>query len=107
DDLVSALCAELIETLRLQGCSFERPPFVGDLPRMAPSGAVSGTRHFYTRDGFELPREGVELPVVAGGQTVGRFVLVPTVGAGVDMERRLVAVALAHQLRVVLGRLVP
>ena len=60
-------------------------------------GAVLATHHRYTLDGFELPREGVALPVLARGRPVGRFVLTPTPGAGVSLERRIVAVALADQ----------
>ena len=36
--------------------------------------------------GFELPAEGAELPVLARGQQIGRFVLEPTPGV-VDVPR--------------------
>ncbi|MGH2513233.1 MAG: DUF4118 domain-containing protein, partial [Candidatus Limnocylindrales bacterium] len=104
DDLVSALCAELIESLRREDCSFERPPLARDLPRIESTGAVTATEHFYTADGFELPRDGVALPVSGGGRTIGRFVLVPTPGTGIDVDHRLVAVALADQLGIVLAQ---
>ena len=35
--------------------------------------------------------------MLARGRPVGRFVLVPTPGTGVSLERRIVAVALADQ----------
>lgn len=99
EDLVAAVRAELADTLRLQVCIFERPPFVAPLPQMGAGGKINGgPHHRYTHEGFELPREGVELLVVASGQTFGRFILVPTPGAGVSVERRLVAVTLADQL---------
>ena len=53
------------------------------------------------RGGFELPADGVELPVLARGQHIGRFVLVPTPGQAVSLEERLVAVAIADQVAAV------
>jgi hypothetical protein len=104
DDLISALCAELINSLRLQDCAYEPAPFSYDLPAMEASGVVAGSLHRFTREGFELPHERLVLRVITGGRTVGRFVLTPTPGAGVSMDRRRVAVALVDQLGVVLSR---
>jgi hypothetical protein len=64
---------------------------------MEREGAVETREHRYAHGGFELPRGGVELPVMAGGNQVGRFVLTPTPGVGVSRERRVIAVALANQ----------
>jgi two-component system sensor histidine kinase KdpD len=97
-DLVLAVTAELMETLHLEDCQFERPPFAAALPPLERDGTVSTSVHRYTHDGFELPRGGVELRVVGRGETVGRFVLAPTPGVGVSAQRLLVAVALADQL---------
>jgi Domain of unknown function (DUF4118) len=105
EDLVAAVSAELTETLGLHRCFYETPPFQGSYPRLEQTGTVTGTNLIrYTREGFELPHEGVELPVIVNDQMVGRFVLVPTPGRGVPLERRLVAITLADQLSVVLGR---
>jgi len=105
DDLISAVRAELIEDLKLRDCSFERPPFVGTYPILEPSGHITGGAiRSYTRDGFDLPSDGLVLPVVANGRSLGRFVLQPTPGAGVSNERRIVAASLADQLSVVLNR---
>jgi hypothetical protein len=104
DDLISAVCAELIDTLGLAECRFEWAPFTGAYPRLEPTGTVATTVHRYTSEGLELPREGVEIPVSTGGRTAGRFVLIPSPGTGLGLERRLVAVALADQLGVVLAR---
>jgi hypothetical protein len=46
----------------------------------------------------------VQLPVIVHDQPVGRFVLVPTPGVGISHDRRMIAIALADQLSVVLGR---
>jgi hypothetical protein len=108
DDLVLAVRAELIEDLKLRDCTFEQPPFTTSYPTLASSGVFRGSdphdHRVYTKDGFDLPSTGVELPVVANGRTLGRFVLMPEPGVGVSFERRMVAGALADQLSVVLSR---
>jgi hypothetical protein len=104
DDLLLAVTAELIETLDLQNAWFERLPFVAALPRLERSGVIEATEHHFANGEFELPREGVALPVVGAGQTMGRFVLIPTPGVGVSKERRLSAVALADHVGAALAR---
>jgi hypothetical protein len=105
DDLVSAVCAELTETLGLNRCSYEPAPYTGSYARLERTGVVTGaTLVRYTKHGFELPDEGVELPVLVDGHAVGRFLLIPTPGRGVSADERLVAVTLADQLSVVLSR---
>ena len=100
---------ELRALLRLQQSRFEALPIESDttLPRLGRNGAVQGVteRQFRVADdgrrGFELPASGVELPVLARGQHIGRFVLVPTLGEPVTLEDRLVAVAIADQVAAV------
>jgi len=104
DDLLLAVTAELIETLELRNCWFERPPFLAGLPRVERTGVVEATEHRYANGDFELPREGAVLPVVASGSTLGRFVLIPTPGVGISKDDRLVALTLADQVGIVLGR---
>jgi hypothetical protein len=105
EDVISAVSAELSHTLGLHRCTYEPAPFTGDYPRLEQTGLISGnTIVQYTREGFELPHEGVELPVIVHDRAVGRFVLLPTPGHGVSMDARVVAVALADQVSVVLGR---
>jgi len=52
----------------------------------------------FVRGGFELPAEGVELPVYNRGHQVGRYVLKPSSGVGVSLEQRVVALGLADQV---------
>jgi len=105
DDLISAVSAELTATLGLHDCIYERPPFGSDYPTLKPTGALTGHGiRYFTHDGFELPREGVQLPLVVHDQNVGRFVLLPTPGRGVSLDRRIIAATLADQLSVVLAR---
>ncbi len=97
-DVILAAQDELAELLALRSCRFEAQPFLPVLPRLERSGHVD-TRVFRLRDGgFELPAEGVELPVYGRGQQLGRFVLEPTPGVGVSLEQRVVAVAVADQV---------
>ena len=104
DDLISAVTAELTETLLLEECRFERPPFRNAYPRIEASGVVMSREHHYAKGGFELPKDGVALLVSNGAEILGRFVLIPKPGVGIPLEHRLVAVALADQLGVVLSR---
>ena len=53
--------------------------------------------HTGHRTGFELPVDGVDLPALARGQQIGRFVLVPTPGVATTLEQRVAAVAIADQ----------
>ena len=48
--------------------------------------------------GFELPRDGVALAVLASGREVGWFVMTPTTGVGTSLDECIVAVAVADQV---------
>jgi hypothetical protein len=99
DDLISAVVAELTETLRLRECRFEHPPFRTELPTLEPGGGVAGHDvSYYTKDGFELPRGGAALPLRVNGVVTGRFVLVPNLGVGVSLDHRITASSLVDQL---------
>jgi hypothetical protein len=103
-EMLRAAQEELAAVLELQDCRFEASPFAAPLARVERNGAVTGTKErYFARGELELPREGAELPVLARGQPIGRFVLVPTPGAGVSLEQRVVAVAIADQVGAVLA----
>jgi hypothetical protein len=105
-DVIAIAQDELRGLLSLRECHFEALPAHDDahLPRIGRSGVVQGVtsvrygRGDDGRGGFELPDGGVEVPVMARGQHIGRFVLVPTPGVPVSLEQRLVAVAIADQV---------
>ena len=103
EDLTLQVGAELLECLSLRDAWYEPAPFLGELPRLEPDGSLSSRTYRWAAGGFELPRDGVAIPVWAGGRLLGRFVLAPTPGVGVAVERRLVAIALVDQLAVVLA----
>ncbi len=108
-DVIAIAERELVDLLSLDGCRFEALPTGDDrvLPRIGRTGSIEGVtdrtfrRNNDGRTGFELPAEGLELPVLAHGQHIGRFLLVPTPGVGVSLEQRLVAVAIADQVATV------
>lgn len=97
-DVIMAGQAELTELLKLQDCTFEAPPFERRYHDVERTGVVATREHLLGEGGFELPREGAALPVLGRGQLLGRFVLEPTPGQGLSLERRVVAVALADQV---------
>ena len=68
------------------------------------TGSLTTKEFHYTHEGFELTREGVEIPVRSGDRILGRFVLIPTPGVGISKDDRLVALTLADQVGIVLGR---
>ena len=108
-DVIGVAQDELRELLTLQGCRFEALPAADGRarPRIGRHGGIEGVhdrRYGRLSDGtggFELPAQGAELPVLARGQHVGRFVLEPTPGIAVSLEQRLVAVAIADQVAAV------
>lgn len=101
--LTAQVEAELLDCLSLRHCWYEPAPFLAELPRLEPDGSLSTRTYRWAAGGFELPRQGVTIPVWARGRLLGRFVLSPTPGVGVPIERRLVALALVDQLAVVLA----
>lgn len=103
EDLTLQVCAEMIDLLSLQDCWYETAPFVADLPQLSHDGALDPPVYRWVRGGFGLPENAASIVIDVRGQLVGRFVLATTAGAPVPIERRLVALALADQLRVALA----
>lgn len=105
--LVERVAGELVETLGLERCHYEQPPFLTELPHLELDGAIPGTAGAFRRRGYRLPRAGVDLRVVGQRGVVGRFVLEPKPGTSVSAERLLVAVSLAHALGLALTPVTP
>jgi hypothetical protein len=88
---------ELERLLSLKQCSF-----VSGLPSqhratVMPDGQVVHGGVVWGAAELGLPGPEVDLPVHYAGRMLGRFVLVPTPGVPVSMERLIVAVAIAGQ----------
>ena len=97
---------EITALLDLADCWFEPVPHPNDprRPRLGRNGAIQAQSSFRFRrqrdgrGGFELPPEGVDVQVLARGQYVGRFVLVPNPRTATTVDERLITVTIADQL---------
>ena len=79
-------------------CRFDRR-FVGPgTARLERNGEVTVGNLGWSAEHMGLPSGEVDLVVHYRGEPVGRFVLMPTTGQPVSLERRVVAVALADQV---------
>jgi hypothetical protein len=105
--VIRAAQDELRALLTLVVCRFEAIPYDDEgyarRPRLGRNGSIElqpimRFARIGDRSGFELPEEGVDLPVLARGREIGRFVLIPTLGVPVGLEQRVVAVAIADQV---------
>jgi hypothetical protein len=94
----------LLDQLTLQSCRFEPVPFEEHYPSLGRDGHIDSPVLHYEHGGFALPPEGAAVPVVAGGRSLGRLVLVPTPHNGTTRAQRRVAVGLADQLAVAASR---
>jgi Domain of unknown function (DUF4118) len=98
EDVILSVEAELLGLLSLRDCRFEVPPFDAHLPRLDRTGSVEGGRRRWVGGELTLPADGVEIPVVGRGHTLGRVVLVGDWDVGVSIEQCSVAVGLVDQL---------
>lgn len=95
-DVETSVRAELLDVLRLSGCTFEVA--AGNRPRLGRRGEIDEAVHTYHDGGFELPSAGIAIPVLNRGDLVGFLVCEPTPGVPVSIARRRAAVALADLL---------
>ena len=97
--------AALLDELRLVDATYEQGESqASTMPVLGRNGHFDNKVMFWSREGMELPRDGVLLPVSAGGRSYGRIVLSPSAGRGTTRDQRRVAVALADLLAVTLDR---
>lgn len=97
--VVLTVATELRSLLSLRDCRFERDLRLDERPRarIEPDGTVILGMFKWGAETLGLPSKGVRLPATFGGQSYGTFVLHPTPGREVSLERRVAAVALAEQ----------
>jgi K+-sensing histidine kinase KdpD len=105
DAVWPAVRAALLDELRLVDATFE-PDDQAVHPRVVleRDGHVAISVMYWTREGMELPRDGVALDVRAGIRSFGQIVLTPTQGRGTTVDQRRVAVALSDLFAITLDR---
>jgi K+-sensing histidine kinase KdpD len=89
---------ELIDLLHLRACRFESESMDRHKLRIEHDGRVMVGGGVWSVDRLGLPGPELELLVQGRGRTQGRFVLTPTPGYPVSLERRVVAVSIADQV---------
>lgn len=95
--IVAKAIEELEGVLELRECRFE-PGGRATGARLEHDGTVHVGELVWGVESMGLPSRNLELDVCAHGQPVGRFVMQPTPGLPISLQRRLVAVAVADQV---------
>jgi K+-sensing histidine kinase KdpD len=98
DQVIEQARVELTELLHLRACRFDLEPSDQPVTRIEKDGNVNVGSLRWGADQMGLPGKELELLVQYRGQRRGRFVLVPTPGWPVSVQRRIVAVAIADQV---------
>ena len=96
DDVIAHACASLREVLSLRACRFESGPLGPALARIVSNGEVEHVGLQWPVGEIGIPGPEAELPVQWRGRVAGRFVVTPTPGLSVSLERRVVAVVLGE-----------
>jgi hypothetical protein len=98
DQLVLAVENELVDLLSLRRCTFDNSFAERPGAFIEREGGVMWGNLRWEPSRMGLPSNEVSLIVQGQGRPFGRFVLVPTVGHPVELDRLTVAVALADQV---------
>jgi K+-sensing histidine kinase KdpD len=97
-EVVERVRNELIYLLHLQACRYKAGSSDRPMMRLEHDGQVFLGGRLWGVDRMGLPGPEIELVVQSQGHTLGRFVMTPTPGHEVALERRVVAVAIADQV---------
>jgi hypothetical protein len=73
------------------------------MPRLERGGAITQPEHRWFEGGVAISEDGVELPVRDQGNEIARLVLIGNPAVAVNLEQRVVAVALGDQLGLALA----
>ncbi|MHB2028681.1 MAG: DUF4118 domain-containing protein [Acidimicrobiales bacterium] len=93
----------LIELLGLRACRFESQPVAPPLAQLTPSGAVEHVGMIWPVEEMGLPGPEFEIRATCAERTEGVFVLTPTPGYVVSLERRRQAALLVHTVALALA----
>ena len=103
DQVILAVAYELRHLLSLRACRFHHGLSTGEPARIERNADVVLHGVQWDVDDMGLPGKEVELLVQWGHTTFGSYILVPSPGVPISLERRLVAVALADQVAAVMA----
>jgi K+-sensing histidine kinase KdpD len=98
EEVVERTERALTDLLELRGCRYERGPSGRVRLSIEHDGGVILGGDLWDVDNLGLPGPEIELSVHGRGAELGRFVLVPTPGQPVPLQRRVVAIALTDQV---------
>ena len=98
DSVIEEAVRALSDLLHLRACRYESGPPTRPAIQIENDGHVLIAGAVWAVDVVGLPGPQLELLVRSGGQTQGRFVLTPSPGYPVTLQRRVVAVAIADQV---------
>jgi len=101
-DVIERARSELVDLLHLRSCRYDSGSSERPMLRIEHDGQVILGGRVWGVEQMGLPGPEIELLVQGRGQTLGRFVIKPTPGLPVPLQRRVVAVALADQVGSVL-----
>jgi hypothetical protein len=107
DEVVEHVRTELIALLNLRGCRYESGSPERPRMRMERDGHVLIGSHIWDVDQLGLPGPELDLPVQTRGEPQGQFVLQPTPGLAVSLQRRVVAIAMSDQVGAALMPQIP
>jgi len=94
-EVVASTSSSLTQLLHLRGCRFETVNEGHPLARLLADGTVSHVGFDWPAGELGIPGPEAEILTEWRGLALGRFVLTPTPGWPVSVERRIVAVAMA------------
>lgn len=97
-EVIGRVQNELIILLHLRTCRYEAGSADRPMMRLEHDGRVFLGGRVWGVHRVGLPGPEIELVVQSQGRTMGRFVMTPTPGYEVSLERRVVAVAIADQV---------
>jgi hypothetical protein len=98
DEVIERVRCELIGLLDLRGCRYEPGAGPSHGIRMDHDGSVAIGEVSWAVESLGLPGPEIALHVQRRGQTLGRYLLEPTPGRPVSLQRRVVAVAITDQV---------
>ena len=102
-DVIERARGDLVGLLYLRSCRYDEGASERPMARVEHDGQVVYGGAIWAVDQMGLPGPEIELVIQGRGQPLGRFLLTPTPGMPVSLQRRVVAVALADQVGGVLA----